>query len=53
MPITLSVLINVFEGAERAKAIGIWTAVAGLGVALGPITGGWLLEHFEWTSVSW
>ncbi len=51
MPITLSVLINVFEGAERAKAIGIWTAVAGLGVALGPVTGGWLLEHFSWTSV--
>jgi EmrB/QacA subfamily drug resistance transporter len=51
MPITLSVLTNVFEGRERAKAIGIWTAVAGIGVAVGPVAGGWLLEHFDWTSV--
>lgn len=51
MPITLSVLTNVFEGGERAKAIGIWTAVAGLGVALGPVSGGFLLEHFAWSSV--
>ena len=51
MPTTLSVLTNVFPAEERGKAIGIWAAVAGLGVAIGPITGGWLLEHFEWTSV--
>ena len=52
MPATLSILTNVFTNpAERAKAIGAWSAVAGLGVAIGPSTGGWLLEHFAWGSI--
>ena len=52
MPATLSVLTNVFVDArERAKAIGIWAAVSGLGIVLGPTAGGWLLEHFWWGSV--
>src|SRR6476659_3313922 len=52
MPATLSILTNVFtDAAERAKAIGIWAGVSGLGVAIGPVTGGWLLEHFWWGSV--
>jgi EmrB/QacA subfamily drug resistance transporter len=52
MPATLSILINVFtDTRERALAIGIWSAVAGLAVALGPVTGGFLLEHFWWGSV--
>jgi len=51
MPTTLSVLTNVFPAEERPKAIGIWAAVAGIGVAIGPITGGALLERFEWASV--
>ncbi len=52
MPATLSILTNVFtDPAERAKAIGIWAGVSGLGVAIGPVTGGWLLEHFWWGSV--
>ncbi|HVN51817.1 MAG TPA: MFS transporter, partial [Acidimicrobiales bacterium] len=51
-PATLAILSNVFTVAtERAKAIGIWAAVSGLSVALGPVTGGWLLEHFWWGSV--
>jgi EmrB/QacA subfamily drug resistance transporter len=51
-PATLALIVNVFADArERAAAIGIWTAIAGVGVALGPITGGWLLEHFSWGSV--
>jgi len=51
-PATLSILTNVFTGrAERAKAIGLWGAMTGLGVAAGPICGGWLLEHFWWGSV--
>jgi EmrB/QacA subfamily drug resistance transporter len=51
-PTTLSIISNVFtERAERAKAIGLWGATTGLGVAFGPITGGWLLEHFWWGSV--
>jgi len=51
MPSTLSVLTNVFPANERPKAIGIWAAVAGLGIAIGPVAGGWLIEHFDWSSV--
>jgi MFS transporter, DHA2 family, multidrug resistance protein len=52
MPGTLSILTNVFtDPKERAKAIAIWTATAGIAVAIGPVTGGWLLEHFWWGSV--
>lgn len=51
-PTTLSILTNVFtERSERAKAIGLWGAMTGVGVAAGPISGGWLLEHFWWGSV--
>jgi EmrB/QacA subfamily drug resistance transporter len=51
-PTTLSILTNVFtERSERAKAIGVWGAMTGVGVAAGPIVGGWLLEHFWWGSV--
>ena len=51
MPATLSILTDVFPREERAKAIGIWAAVAGLGIGLGPIVGGLLLENFWWGSV--
>src|SRR5215210_1541047 len=51
MPTTLSILTNVFQAEERAKAIGIWAAVAGIGVGLGPAAGGFLLEQFDWTAV--
>jgi len=52
MPATLSIIINVFtDRAERTKAIGLWSAVSGLGVAIGPLTGGWLLAHFSWDSI--
>ena len=51
-PATLAIISNVFtERGERARAIGLWGAMTGLGVALGPISGGWLLEHFWWGSV--
>jgi EmrB/QacA subfamily drug resistance transporter len=51
-PATLAILVNVFTVAkERAVAIAVWAATAGLAVALGPVTGGWLLEHFWWGSV--
>src|SRR5215472_6821990 len=51
-PSTLSLLTNVFtERRERARAIGLWGATTGAGIASGPIIGGWLLEHFWWGSV--
>jgi EmrB/QacA subfamily drug resistance transporter len=52
MPATLSILTNSFtEPKERARAIGIWAAVSGIGIVLGPTVGGWLLERFWWGSV--
>ena len=51
-PATLSLIANVFtRRGERALAIGLWGATAGAGVALGPISGGWLLEHYSWPSI--
>jgi len=51
-PATLSLLTGVFtERRQRALAIGIWGASGGVGVALGPIAGGWLLERFWWGSI--
>ncbi|WP_055534290.1 MFS transporter [Streptomyces graminilatus] len=52
MPATLSILRQVFpERRERALAIGVWSAVAAVGAAVGPLLGGFLLEHFWWGSV--
>ena len=52
MPSTLSILTNSFTDAgERARAIAIWAGVSGLGIGIGPVAGGWLLEHFWWGSV--
>ncbi|MEV6526501.1 MFS transporter [Longispora sp. NPDC051575] len=51
MPATLSIISNVFDPRERAKAIGVWAGSVGLAVAIGPVVGGALLEHFWWGSV--
>jgi len=51
MPQTLSIISNVFEPAERARAIGLWAMAVGLGIATGPVLGGVLLDHFWWGSV--
>ena len=51
MPATLSIIANVFTGQERGKAIAIWAALAAIGIGLGPLTGGLLLERFDWSSV--
>lgn len=51
MPATLSILVTVFPAQERARAIAVWAGLAGAGAAIGPIAGGWLLEHFWWGSV--
>src|SRR5262249_44826693 len=51
MPATLSILTNVFPARERGRAIGVWAGVSGIAIVVGPVAGGWLLEHFWWGSV--
>ena len=51
MPSTLSIIIDVFKGPERARAISIWTATAGVGIGLGPLIGGLLIEYLSWNWV--
>jgi EmrB/QacA subfamily drug resistance transporter len=52
MPSTLSIITNTFrDGGERQRALGVWSATSGAGIALGPIVGGLLLAHFWWGSV--
>ena len=54
MPSTLSILTNVFrDPKERGRAIAIWAGFSGVGVAAGPVIGGFLLNHFSWSSVFW
>jgi MFS transporter, DHA2 family, multidrug resistance protein len=53
-PATLALVTMIFpERRERVAAVGIWSAVAGVAVALGPVSGGWLLEHYTWHAVFW
>ncbi|MFG3293272.1 MFS transporter [Streptomyces sp. NPDC048179] len=51
MPLAMSVLPSLFAPAERTRAVGIVSAASALGLPLGPIIGGWLLNHFWWGSV--
>src|SRR6201991_1648871 len=51
MPSTLSIIANVFDPKERPRAIGVWAGAVGLGVAIGPLVGGLLLQHFWYGSV--
>ena len=52
MPSTLSIITDMFRDiGERQRAIGLWAATSGVGIALGPIVGGVLLAHFWWGSV--
>jgi len=51
MPQTLSIITTVFEPRERPRAIGIWASAVGVAIAVGPIAGGLLLDHFWWGSV--
>ncbi len=52
MPATLSIIANVFTNErERARAIAVWAGVSGFGVVIGPLAGGYLLDHFWWGSI--
>jgi EmrB/QacA subfamily drug resistance transporter len=51
MPSTLSIITNTFPSDERGRAIGVWAGVAALGIILGPVVGGWLLDRYWWGSV--
>jgi EmrB/QacA subfamily drug resistance transporter len=51
MPSTLSIITSIFAGGQRARALAVWTAVAGIGIALGPVTGGFLLSRYWWGSI--
>jgi EmrB/QacA subfamily drug resistance transporter len=53
-PVAMSIITNVFTDArERARAIGVWGAVIGLSMALGPIIGGALVESIGWRAIFW
>jgi EmrB/QacA subfamily drug resistance transporter len=51
MPATLSLITNLFSEKERPRAIATWAAVSGVGMVVGPIVGGLLLENFSWNAV--
>ena len=51
LPCTLSTVNDLFTGAERAKAIAIWVAIGGIGVGIGPVSGGALIVAFSWQAV--
>ncbi len=51
MPATLSLITATFPAKERPQAIALWAAVYGLGVGIGPVIGGWLVERYSWSSV--
>ncbi|MGO9455701.1 MAG: MFS transporter [Acidimicrobiales bacterium] len=52
MPATLSIITDLFrEPVLQERAIGVWSGTTGLGIAIGPIAGGWLLSHYWWGSV--
>jgi DHA2 family multidrug resistance protein-like MFS transporter len=51
MPLSGAVLTVLFEPGERARAMSIWVTASALGIPLGPLLGGWLLDNFWWGSV--
>ena len=51
IPLSMSLLNVLFEPGERARAMTIWVMANSLGIPLGPVLGGWLLDHYRWGSV--
>jgi MFS transporter, DHA2 family, multidrug resistance protein len=51
MPMSGAVLTVLFEPKDRARAMGVWVTASALGIPLGPLLGGWLLDNFWWGSV--
>jgi MFS transporter, DHA2 family, multidrug resistance protein len=51
LPATLAIITNVFDAKERGRAIGVWASSVGIAVVIGPVFGGFLLDHFWWGSV--
>ncbi len=53
LPSTLSIITDVFPRNERGKAIATWTAIGSLGIAFGPVVGGYLVDNIGWSAVFW
>jgi EmrB/QacA subfamily drug resistance transporter len=53
MPLSLTLLSDAFAGEKRGLALGIWSGVSGLGVALGPVVGGAVVDGFSWHWIFW
>ncbi|XVQ15988.1 DHA2 family efflux MFS transporter permease subunit [Spirillospora sp. CA-255316] len=51
MPLSMSMLPAIFPAEERTRAVAVWSASMALGLPLGPLLGGWLLENFWWGSI--
>jgi EmrB/QacA subfamily drug resistance transporter len=51
MPATLSIISNAFPPEERGKAIGTWAGVSAIALAIGPLVGGWMVEHVGWQAI--
>ncbi len=51
MPLSMSILPTIFPPHERTRAVAVWSAATAIGLPLGPLLGGWLLENFWWGSI--
>ena len=51
VPGSLAIISDAFDGAERGRAIGTWSGFTSITTAIGPVTGGWLIDHVSWRAV--